>query len=384
MRSEWDTIIAGGSFGGLAAAMELARVGRVLIVDRKPVGEGETSACGTLLRVLERLEATEALEQVHDRIVLHLPSGREYAFRPRYRFATFDYRKLCHLLAERTDATFLEASVVGMEDEAVLTTRGRFRAPIVIDASGWRAALGSSIRPDTVPTAARSVGVEVRVPVREEGLHFWVLPKQIGCGVTWLFPAGEVSRAGIACYLGKGSIKSGLEEFLDGCLASGALHGGSFPSRLRDPVVGQVFLVGDAAGQCLPLTGEGIRPALVFGQLAGRLARHVLRDELSLTQALTGYRKAVLRRRPYYRLLERLQRGMLRAPRWSLRGFARLFAEGPLSAAAYTAYWRLADPDALDPRVPSPDGGDRDAGAPSGAPAGRRAEVSRRAGCGRS
>ena len=64
VRTEWDAIIAGGSFGGLAAAMELAGAGRVLIVDRKPVGEGETSACGTLLRVLERLEATEALEQV--------------------------------------------------------------------------------------------------------------------------------------------------------------------------------------------------------------------------------------------------------------------------------------------------------------------------------
>lgn len=349
MGTDWDAIVVGASFGGLAAAMELAGLGRVLLVDRAPVGEGETSACGTLLRVLERLEATEALEQVHEEIGIHLPGRKTYRFRPRYPFATFDYATLCRLLFARTDATFLLASVLGMEDGRVATTEGALEAPVVIDASGWGAALGSSQRPDLVPTKARSLGVELRLPVRDEGLHFWVLPEEIGCGVTWLFPAGEHSRVGIACYKGKGKLKPRLETFLDDCLSSSALHGGSFPSRLRNPVAAGMFLVGDAAGQCLPLSGEGIRPALVFGQAAGRLAADVVEGRRPLSEALATYRRMVMARKAHYRALELMQRGIIRAPRRLVPSFARLFANGPLSLPAQRAYWWIADPDSLRP-----------------------------------
>lgn len=63
----------------------------------------------------------------------------------------------------------------------------------------------------------------------------------------------------------------------------------------------------DAAGQCLALTGEGIRPALVWGQEAGRQARRVL------------------------------------------EGHADLFASGPVARVAQHAYWTIADPDTLRP-----------------------------------
>ena len=319
MEGDWDAIVVGASFGGLAAAMELVGAGRVLLIDRQPVGEGETSACGTLLRVLERLDALDALQQSHEEIVLHLAGDKIYRFRPTYAFATFDYRRLCEILRARTDASFLQTSVTGMTDGAVLTRAGSFRSPVVIDVSGWRAALGSPGARNLGSGPASSLGVELRLPVRDEGPHFWVLPLQIGCGVTWLFPAGDESRVGIACCLGKGGLKNGLEEFLeeflDECPAAGELHGGFFPSRLRDPIAGSVFLVGDAAGQCLSLTGEGIRPALVFGQAAGRLARRSLDGQSALPEALSAYRRMVLSRRPHYSLLRVLQRGVLRAPR---------------------------------------------------------------------
>lgn len=349
MDGDWDAIVVGASFGGLAAAMELAGAGRVLLIDRQPVGEGETSACGTLLRVLERLDALDALQQSHEELVLHLAGDKIYRFRPAYPFATFDYRRLCEILLARTDASFLRTSVTGMTDGAVLTRAGSFRAPVVIDASGWRAALGSARARDLGAGPARSLGVELRLPVRDEGLHFWILPPQIGCGVTWLFPAGGESRVGIACYLGKGGLKDGLEAFLDECLAAGELHGGFFPSKLRDPIAGSVFLVGDAAGQCLPLTGEGIRPALVFGQAAGRLARRVLDGRSALPEALSAYRRMVLSRRPHYALLGALQRALLRVPRRGPSVFARLFGDGILSGPAQRAYWWIADPDSLRP-----------------------------------
>ena len=40
----YDAVIVGASFGGLAAASQLQGAGSVLLVDREPVGVGETSA----------------------------------------------------------------------------------------------------------------------------------------------------------------------------------------------------------------------------------------------------------------------------------------------------------------------------------------------------
>jgi hypothetical protein len=90
--SSWDVIIAGASFAGLAAAVELA------------VGASQTSACATPLLLLERLGLEDSVEQVHDHGVLHPPNGRAYGFRTRYPFATFDYAKLCRLLFARSGA----------------------------------------------------------------------------------------------------------------------------------------------------------------------------------------------------------------------------------------------------------------------------------------
>ena len=351
-RGDWDAVVVGASFAGLAAAGELAGAGRVLVLDRAPVGEGETSACATPLAVLERLQALEVVEQVHREIVFHFPGGRERRYRPLFPFATFDYRRLCELLAARTDATFLEATVEGYDHDRdlVLSSAGNFRAPVLIDASGWRAVLGASLHKGLVERQAMSLGLEGRLHRHGEGLHFWVFPPELGCGMGWLFPAGDTSRAGLACYRGQGGLKQPLHHLFVSEGEPPGLHGGFFPARLRDPVVdGRVFLVGDAAGQCLPVTGEGIRPALVYGQLAGRLAGRVLAGELELADALTGYRRAVLAQRGGWAGLAALQRAALASPRLLPPALAWLFGAGPLARPAQRAYLRLAPPAILNP-----------------------------------
>ncbi len=348
---DWDGVIVGASFAGLAAAIELSAAGRVLLLDRAEVGEGATSACATPLRVLEHLQALEAVEQVHQEVVFHFPSGRERCYRPAFPLATFDYRRLCELLAARTDATFLRATVEGYDPDRdlVVSSAGSFRGRVLIDASGWRAVLGSSLRPGLVERRAMSLGLERRIDRREQGLHFWVFPRELHCGMGWLFPAGDHSRAGLACYRGNGGLKRPLRHLFAGDPGVPGLHGGCFPARLRDPVVGSVFLVGDAAGQCLPVTGEGIRPALVYGQRAGRLARRVLAGELPLADALTTYRRAVLEQRAGWLLLAALQKAALATPRLLPPALAWLFGAGPLAGPAQRAYLRLAPPELLSP-----------------------------------
>ena len=53
-------------------------------------------------------------------------------------------------------------------------------------------------------------------------------------------------------------------------------QGNWFPHQLRPAVEDGVFFVGDSAGHCFPLSGEGIRTAFYFGIACGRELRAVL------------------------------------------------------------------------------------------------------------
>jgi glycine/D-amino acid oxidase-like deaminating enzyme len=69
LEESYDAIVVGASFAGLAVAREL--YGRVLLIDHQEIGAGQTSACGTPLRVLEGLGLTEAVHQVHPAFYIH-------------------------------------------------------------------------------------------------------------------------------------------------------------------------------------------------------------------------------------------------------------------------------------------------------------------------
>src|SRR5918997_6498760 len=125
-QGRYDVAIAGASFAGLATALQLS--GRVLVLDHRPVGEGQRSACGTTLAAIEALDARHTVQQVHRHLVLHLTParGRPRVLRYRlpYAFCTFDYRALCRTLAERAarrGVRFARARVTGWRDGAVET-----------------------------------------------------------------------------------------------------------------------------------------------------------------------------------------------------------------------------------------------------------------------
>src|SRR3712207_5464620 len=116
---EWDVLICGASFAGLAVARELAGSGaRVLMMDRYEVGERQTSACGIPTRWLERMELMGAHRQTFPRLVIHTPYGTS-RFELPFTFATFDYPELCSLLFEQGDAEFETAKVNGRTGEVV-------------------------------------------------------------------------------------------------------------------------------------------------------------------------------------------------------------------------------------------------------------------------
>ena len=347
---EYDVIIAGASFGGLAVAAQL-RGRKVLLIEPNPIGAVRTSACGTLLSVLNATQTTDSLLQVHRRFVLHL-ARRTYVVPLPDPFCTFDYHRFCRRLFAQTNATLLPAAALGHDGHTVYTTRGAFTGRVLVDASGWRAALSGNGQ-QAQAHEGMSFGLETTVPVPEEGLHFWYDPARLlPKGVTWLFPAAAASRAGFASYVGQTRLKPGLERWLDQALGqdTDGFHGGYFPYRRRAATSGVVFRVGDAAGQCVPLTGEGIRPALYFGAIVGRLARMVLAGLLSEADALRLYRRQVSAYRPLYDFLLVAQKLLTNISISGVIGVATFIQRAGLFSPIMRGYRKVMEPAQLGTR----------------------------------
>ena len=342
MSLSYDVIIVGASFAGLAVARQVR--GRVLVIDRKAPGTDQSSACGTLLEVPEQLGAIDAVLQTYDMGYIHMPN-RTIAYRLPYEFCTLDYQRFCDILADQADFTFLQASALNIEGNRIHTSRGSYEGHVIVDASGWRAALGHQLDSRLVNRRSLSFGLETELPLRGLGLYFWVDPDVMQRGVGWDFPCGSTSRLGVGSYAGQSAVGPLLERFEGNFTAHEASHrhGGFFTSSLRRGRASQLFLVGDSAGQCLPWTGEGIRPALYFGQECGRLIQRVLDGNVSLEGALYIYDTLVESFRPAYRVLKLIQDAFSRLPSWALQPMLSAIA-APKVCDAILRYYRAVTP----------------------------------------
>jgi flavin-dependent dehydrogenase len=292
-----DVLICGASFAGLAVARELAGCGAsVLIVDRYELGERATSACAAPTPWLQALGVSDAIRQEIPAMRFTTPHG-SVRYRLPWSWSAFDYRHLCHLLYEQSRARFETATVKGRlpveatlagQAVSVVTDRGVLKAPLVVDALGWRRVLGrSGYQP---PAAPLSRGLEVHPDGQGEDLDVWIERSLVRRGYGWRVPAAGEARVGVASYAPSGHVRrptDRLAERLD--LEAVRYQGNWFPHRLRPAVEDSIFFVGDSAGHCFPLSGEGIRTAFYFGIACGRELTAVLEQRRSRAAALERY-----------------------------------------------------------------------------------------------
>src|SRR6476469_4382608 len=139
-----DVLICGASFAGLTVARELRATGaRVLVLDRYEIGERQTSACAAPTEWLRNLGLEASIRQTFDSLVVRTPKVQKARWRLPFTFSTFDYRQLCSLLWDQSgEAEFETAKVSARTGSVVSTDRGELRAPLIIDALGWRRVLG--------------------------------------------------------------------------------------------------------------------------------------------------------------------------------------------------------------------------------------------------
>jgi flavin-dependent dehydrogenase len=290
-----DVLICGASFAGLAVARELAAGGAdVLLIDRYEIGERQTSACGIPTTWLSALGLEDALRQTFGELVLHTPYTTVRYDLP-WTFSTFDYRTLCGLLAQQGAFTFETATVEGRSADAgravhvVHTDRGAIRAPLIVDALGWRRVLGSgdNVQP---PDALLSRGLEVHPSGSGRDLEIWIDRGYVPAGYGWSFPAGDEIRIGVGSFDPRFHVREPTVRLAEDLGADTVRYQGNWiPHALRPATDDGVFFVGDSAGHCLPLTAEGIRTALYFGLACGRELARVIAGDQSRAEALARY-----------------------------------------------------------------------------------------------
>ena len=339
----YDVVVAGGSFAGLVLATSIR--GRVALVEKGQVGDGQTSACATTLDLIHKLGLEASIEEIHEHAVMHTRTGT-VRFRLPYRFASFDYRRFCELLMERFDGELVNEAALGVEDGAVVTATRRVEGRVLVDATGWRATLASSVQPGFPVATMRSYGLEKpALGFGGSGLHFYFDPGIRGDGYGWAFPAGGVARSGVLSYVAAAGVRASTEDFLaaEG-MHGGHYHGGYLPAGLRPALAGEVFLVGDAAGHCLPLTGEGIRPAVFFAQQLSELLNAVISGDLELDSARGAYSTLQRRYERRYRWLRQAQALLNGWPDPPIGLFFQAFSKGVLYRWLCGVYWEVAAP----------------------------------------
>src|SRR5436305_8089617 len=284
-----DVLICGASFAGLAVARELAGSGAdVMVIDRYEIGERQTSACGIPTLWLDALGLQDSLRQTFDELVVHTPYNT-VRYRLPWTFSTFDYRTLCGSLASQGAFDFETAKVDGRTGETVHTDRGDIRAPLIVDALGWRRVLsaGENVQP---PAALLSRGLEVHPHGAGRDMEIWIDRSYVPAGYGWSFPADGELRIGVGSFDPRFHVRDPTVKLAEDLHAERVRYQGNWiPHALRDATEDGVFFAGDSAGHCLPLTAEGIRTALYFGIACGRELRAVVDGVQTREQAITRY-----------------------------------------------------------------------------------------------
>ena len=344
LQGDYDVLVCGASFAGLAVAREL-RGARVLLLDRYEVGERQTSACAAPTEWIRALGLEGAMKQTFDRLVVHTPHGTS-AWPLPFTFSTFDYPRLCELLDDQNDAEFETAKVNGRSGFTVHTDRGDVSAGLIVDALGWRRVLssGAVFQP---PDAPLSRGLEVHPFGSGRDLELWIDRSYVPAGYGWSFPAADELRIGVGSFDPRYHVKEPTVRLAEDVGEDAVRYQGNWiPHRLRPATEDGIFFAGDSAGHCLPLTAEGIRTAWYFGIACGRELRGVLEGRTTSADALARYGAFSDGHRWKFEWMLRAQRAVPRVPPRVLRRVVAAMGRPALSNWAFGHYLRIAPPPA--------------------------------------
>jgi flavin-dependent dehydrogenase len=376
LTGDFDVLICGASFAGLAIARELRSTGaRVLVLDRYEIGERQTSACAAPTEWLRNLELDGSIRQTFGDLLCHTPAATVRWALP-FTWSVFDYPELCALLwAQHGAGTEFETakvhgktaspaatpSAVGAGSPArdalacgavtVHTDRGDVSAPLIVDALGWKRMLAAEVVQP--PDGWFSRGLEVHPGGTGRDLELWIDKRVVQTGYGWAFPAGDEVRIGIGSFDPHDHVKVPTNRLAEHAgFSPDGYQGNWIPHRIRDGIEDGVFFVGDSAGHCIPLTAEGIRTAWYFGIACGRELRAVLEGRSTKERALTRYGAFTRAHAWKFEAMLGVQTAIPKLRPRPLGKLARVFRSPAAAHWAFQHYLNIAHPSFALPSPP--------------------------------
>ena len=281
---QYDLIIVGASFAGLACAKTAALRGlKVAVIERKfDAGDGVRTTGILVKEAAEETDIPSQLTRLIRGVRLYAPNGKFVDHSaPGYYFLATDTPGLLRWMAQEAERAgaeiFFGTPFRGAEDlgSHVEFAQLGLRAQLLVGADG---AVSQVARCFGLSRNQRFLGgvefeFEVEPLLDDRFLHCF-LDSELAPGyIAWAVPGVGVTQIGLAAKHGVRPDAQALIERLRARvgLPTGkviARRSGLIPAGATLPIAhkGRVMLVGDAAGHVSPLTGGGIAQTLRLGR----------------------------------------------------------------------------------------------------------------------
>lgn len=299
---KYDAVVIGAGPAGLMFSRKLAEHGfRVAVVEKnetlavKPCGEGISA------RVLQTAEVSKSevnrfVSRPIKGAAVVAPNGKEVLISEKGEMGyVIDKRNFLRVLGEYSASA--GADIYMREQTREITVSGgvvrvatrtlELEAPLVVGADGYLSVtarvfgLEKSGERKVIPALQY---VMTNVEVRDRELTYFYLGNEVAPkGYVWIFPKdGSLANVGIGvqgaapkAYLDK-FIKSHPEIFGKSKILEFRGAAVTISGMLERIVADHVMLIGEAAGQVIPLTGGGIHTSIAGGKIAAEVAAKAL------------------------------------------------------------------------------------------------------------
>ena len=307
---DFDVIVVGGGPAGSSAARMAAKYGCTvaLIEKERSIAETVRTSGVTWISDIEKFGIPKECYNPIKKFSFCSPKNSVTISDNIAKAAVLDVRKTYRFLAERAKVAGTKIFVCTNVSDVLKNSSGRcvgviaksqdkhiqFNGKVIIDASGFASVVAKELGH---VKQWKKFGVGAEFEVKTEKLEYdnwWLMVGQeySPAGYAWIFPTSrDTARIGVGIGKPDSDVDPTvrLNELIDkkmgpindlGKVEKIEFHYGLIPNEglSRKTVYDNLILVGDSAGQANPLVLEGIRYAIRFGEVAGKVAAIAIKN----------------------------------------------------------------------------------------------------------
>jgi len=315
-------VVGGGPAGSSAARMAVENGCTVALVEKeKEIAETVRTSGVTWISDIKKFGIPEDCYNPIRKFSFCSPKNSVTISDNIAKAAVLDVRKTYRFLANRAQSAGVKIFTSTNVSEVLKNSDGKcvgvigksidkhiqFNAKVIIDASGFGSIIARELG---YVEQWKKFGVGAEFEVRTEKLEYdnwWLMVGQeySPAGYAWIFPTSKnTARVGVGIGKPNSDVDPTirLNELIDkkvgpikdlGKIEKIEFHYGLIPNEglSRKTVYDNLILVGDSAGQANPLVLEGIRYAIRFGEVAGKVAASAIKISDTSETMLMPYEK---------------------------------------------------------------------------------------------